>query len=402
MKAPLQYKGGCFPEGEVFGEYGENSAKEHFALIYDAETVESFLCCYAISYEGITSKIKIYKMKNITKIAVFVLATSFTIIGCEKDESMTPNNSTNGGSLKSTNNTMKSGGLTGADVIEYDSLLQIDEEPATMDRDIALLMLESSINLNKGNHGLISTHSEYAEFEIDIYSENLGNGYHEVTGADALTYYGELETEVQSAYESSELYAEYASDAYISIVDIVFETNISGSAGLRGTTVGVLIKYNLEPDIPYCSAVDSWKALDRLGYCSGSIDMDAAGRLESFLTNPNCSTIIWNPNGCGWNGVWDVVISSETGFNTSNIWDGTAPSNCISAGALNNTYFPGAITEMQNLKGLLPNLINGGSGSLRDPIDYKVGKDDSQTSSDVAHEITVWFARTWCGPVDPL
>jgi hypothetical protein len=104
---------------------------------------------------------------------------------------------------------------------------------------------------------------------------------------------------------------------------------------------------------------------------------------EDFATY-NCSPLLYS-----------VVSATKSGFSSSNIWDGTAASNCISSTALNNTWRPGIDTETSNMDPS-PILLPQSTFSVY-PIDYSVGKDVDPFG--VAHNLTVSYAAFLCHPM---
>lgn len=338
-------------------------------------------------------------MKQYIKKAAFVFAASLVLIACEKDQTAPTNRMNGEDAIKNKN--VQSTNKSAVDSATYFTLLNYINDveggstPPTVDWSIGILNIESAVNHTKSNLGKTSSFSEIVEISATTTISGSGSNY-ELSGSNALTAYDDLIDEIEDAYYESDLYATYGSDAFISLVDITFDDTPTGfgSAPLGGS---VWIKYYPEPDFPFCDFDYGWKALDLLGKCGSSANSDAAKRLESMVTRKSCNNNLPNFNCEPL--LYTITTLSENGFNSSNLWDGTSPSNCISRTALINTWRPGIDTETTNLN---PSPLTFNQTQVHNvfPFDYSVGKESIGT--DVAHELTVSYAALWCRPIDPI
>lgn len=335
-------------------------------------------------------------MKQHIKKAAFVFAASLALIACEKDQAEPTNRMNGGDAVKSKN--VQSINKNPVDSATYFTLLNYvydldgGSTPPTVDWHSGMLNVETALNYSKANLGKTSTHSELIDISASATVSGSAGGY-ELSGSHSLSLFDDLITEIDDAYYESDLYATYGSDAFISLVDVTFDESPS-SAGSITVYATVWVKYYLEPDFPFCDFENDWKALDRLGLCSGgSTGVDAARRLEGMVTNDNCNEY-FAPYNCS-PLLYSIVRVTNDGFNSSNIWDGTAASNCISSTALNYTWRPGIDTETSNMNPspiLLPQ-----STFYVYPIDYSVGK--ASIGSNVAHDLSISYAAFLCHPM---
>ena len=331
-------------------------------------------------------------MKNQIKIALISFALIGAQIGCEKDiDSPSSTNS----KIKNENSKFKpiqmqdkSGGLSYDLINDYTDDLESSNSPTDEKWNLALLMIESAINHTEGTLEQVSTHSELLEFSSTVDITESG-GELLVEGNDALGLYDDLVADLTTEINNSGLKAEHGSGVFVSAIDLYLDGNPSGPGNIA-VYAQAMLKFDVEPEFPNCSADNDWKALDQLGKCSGGSNLDAAIRIESMLTRVSCSSSRAN-DYCIAYSLSHVTFATKDGFSSSNIWDGTASSNCITELAINNTWEPGAITEANNMAPASPR---------NSQIDYMMGK--ATNTSGVAHELTVSYARVWCPPIDPI
>ena len=327
-------------------------------------------------------------MKKRMITATLIAALASFQIACEKDvaEPTANNNQIVTQKVKKQNN--KSSDFDYELYDDYISDLETASTPDDQDWEQALLLLESAVNHTEGTLGEVSTHSEIVSFSAMVY---LSEGEEDliVEGEDALDFYEDIIEELNIAFNNSNLYATYGTDAFVSAIDLHISASPSTAGALEVDGSG-MVKFNLEPDYPYCSANNNWKALDQLGFCtSGGTGLDAAMRIESMLTRQSCNSSL-APAYCTAYYVSNVTFVQENGFNTSNLWNGTASSNCISSGAINSTWKPGAITQANSMK----------------PA-YDIAQIDYAMSglfgvNTAGHKLTVSYAYVGCPAVDPL
>jgi hypothetical protein len=335
-------------------------------------------------------------MKNSIKSTALMVAVIFTQVACEK-ESNEPSNSFNTSSnventSKKKSNNNKSEGFTYDEIDEYVTDLENSNDPSSKDWDDAILLIESAVNHTEGTLGEVSSHSEMLSFSAEVYITAEDEDFI-IEGEDAAEAYSNLVSELSDAVGNSDLYNEFGSEAFVSAIDLYYDSPPSSSGAIVVYGKAMLKSHQIGPAYPFCSTDYSWKALDRLGKCTSGGSLDAAIRLESFLTNEDCNSqkVSWYCQVY----LTHVGFASNNGFNTTNLWDGTASSNCIASNAIQNTWFPGAQTEAYNIAPTLPNNVVGGQ------IDYMVGKRNAVSpQSGVAHELTVTYAAYWCPPID--
>lgn len=272
------------------------------------------------------------------------------------------------------------------DIIDYEDDLMVPQAPADKEREEALLFIESIINHQEGQLGEIGQLSETVAIEESVVVSENGSDL-EIEGADALDFYEDLETAVQNAYDNSDLYDTYSTDAFISVIDLDIPS--SGSEGTESVGGTVTIKVELEPAFSGCSVTYDWKALDRLGDCSGgNTGFDAALRLQGMLTKASCNSDYIELSPCPNIYTYNMSNAVKSGFNSSNIWDGNASSDCITDNAIQNTHFPNYITEANNMQTV-------GNGHL----DYTIKK--AELSGKVAHKLQVFYASHTYWPCLP-
>lgn len=335
-------------------------------------------------------------MKNYIKTTALIVAVSLAQVACEKDQT-TPKSYDNihQDKSKQTYNTNKS--IDNSDlyihIVDYATDLEDGVVPQDLDWEKGMLSVESAVNYNLGKLGETSMHSEIVEISVNAEASLVDNTY-KLNGEDALSFYNNLKSDINDAYLESDLYTNYGSDVFISVIDLTFSDSPS-SSGL--VEIGALIsfKYKPEPAFPFCDIENDWKALDLLGRCvNGNYDnTDAAVRIETYLTHLDCNEL-WYLKAVNCNpALWGVASAFEDGFNTTNVWNGQSVSDCISSLAISNTWIPGALTEAD--------VINPSPGYLNE-VDYSVGKAVNQLNGDVAHKLTVSYAVILCYAYDPV
>lgn len=318
---------------------------------------------------------------------------SLLIWACEKDQ-IEPNTLSKNG--VSDNNAPIKGSRSHKSAIldaiqDYEEDLLSDTEPPTTEREEALLHMESIINHNKADASEAGNLTEVVSISVDVdVVLNGGSGELEIEGSDALNFYNDLETEVETAYQESDLNEEYADGAYIAVIDL--DIPATGSSGTESVGAEVLVKYILSPSFSGCSANDDWKALDLLGNCTGNYSntFDAARKLEGMLNDRNCNS---DKFGQLCTSVYfrSISMGSSSGLNSSTIWDGSSVSDCIYASSINyrfTTYKAEA------------DVISGSSTPYVTYIDYFVNKDVGM-NNDVAHRLVVTYAQQIFHPCDP-
>ena len=324
--------------------------------------------------------------------ATLIAALASFQIACEKDVDQ-PSASMENNSTKSTKKSLmnnKSGGLSYTLIDNYVSELEANNSPGDEMYDLSLLMIESAINHTEATPLPKSTHSELIEFSAEVDITSSAEGFI-IEGADALDLYTELVSELNSAIDNSSLFYSYGGDAFVSVIDLTIDGTPS-EAGSIGVSGQAMLKFDVEPDIPYCYADNNWKALDQLGKCTGGHFIDAAMRIESMISNTSCNSLKM-ADWCTAYYASHITFATNSGFSTSNLWDGTSTSTCINASAINNTWEPGALTEASSMEPAVYNVH----------VDYMMGKlNAASPSTNVAHELTVSYADVWCPPIDPL
>tara|TARA_B100001063_G_scaffold239056_1_gene262054 strand:- start:20755 stop:21810 length:1056 start_codon:yes stop_codon:yes gene_type:complete len=339
-------------------------------------------------------------MKKYFKTTALLVAVAFSQIACEKDQTepktydkLSQNKS------KQPQNINKAEDTTSlyTRIVDYATDLENEIAPEDLSWEEGMLSVESAINFTKGTLGMTSAQSEIVEFTVNATVSEIGGEY-QLSGENALSLYNSLKSEINEAYTGSDLYANYGSDVFISVIDVDFNSNPS-SSGLKSVGGAITIKYEPEPVFPFCHSSDSWKALDLLGRCvNGSNDnTDAAGRIETYLTHLDCNEL-WYLKVVNCQPVlWAVSSASIDGFTTINVWNGSSVSDCISANAINNTWIPGALLEADNINPS-PIIVNNFPQYLSE-VDYSVGKKPGLNG--VAHELTVNYAKIVCYAYDP-
>jgi len=329
---------------------------------------------------------------NYAKIASLLLV-SLMVWACEKDQTNPNTLSQNGVSENAQPDkgfrSQKSTILD--DIQDYEDDLLSNTEPPTTEREEALLHMESIINHNEADASAAGNTSELVSFNVEVDISLNGSGDLEIEGPDALDFYADLESELQDAYEESDLYGEHGNDAYIAVVDL--DIPETGSSGTESVGTNVLVKYILSPSFSSCSALDDWKALDLLGTCSGASvnSFDAARKLETMLNDGNCNSDKFGQL-CTSIYFRSIGMGSSSGHSSSNIWDGTSVSQCIYASSITNNHFPNYQSEADS--------ISGGSAPYITYIDYRVDKDIAP-NNDVAHDLFVTYAQQRFHPCDP-
>ncbi|MEQ8909754.1 MAG: hypothetical protein RIC95_11210 [Vicingaceae bacterium] len=328
-------------------------------------------------------------MKFKYKKPLLYVAVALAFWACEKDGTTPSNQNNQSTKAATTKNGLvqnKSEGLTYSQIDSYVSALEESNEPTTEDWETALLLLESAINHTDGEVGNRSTHSEILEFTTEVAISESGDGF-EVSASDALEFFESLQLELANEVSGSDLYSDFSNDVFVSVIDLQFEQ--PSSAGSFSVPVTAFLKYEEDfgPQYPYCETDYDWKALDRIGKCTGGTNMDAAIRLESFLTNNDCNSNMISPY-CTVPYWTNVVTASKSGFVTSNIWDGNYSSDCVSSFNIDQIFFPGMVTEGSTMNPL---------PYTTSEIDYVVGKDPNKLFvSGVAHKLYVSYAAISC------
>lgn len=329
---------------------------------------------------------------NYTKIASLLLM-SLLVWACEKDQT-NPNTLSNN---TISENSQPHKGLKNQkstlfeSIQEYEDSLLTSSYPETIEREDALLYMESIINHNEADASEVGNLSEEVTFEVGVnISENSQTSELEIQGDDALSFYNSIEADLEDAYEGSDLYEEHGADAYIAVVDLDIPSSGSGT-GTESVGVAAQLKVVLSPAFSDCSSQYDWKALNLLGTCTGSYSgvFDAARKLEGMLNDADCNSDKFE-RMCTSVYFYSIASASSSGLSSSNIWNGTSPSDCLTAIAINNTHFPNYKSEANSITSSI---------SQKTFIDYQV-KGIEGVGTNVAHNLKVQYASQIFHPCD--
>src|SRR5690606_38523837 len=130
-------------------------------------------------------------------------------------------------------------------IVDYATDLENEIAPEDLSWEEGMLSVESAINFTKGTLGMTSAQSEIVEFTVNATVSEIGGEY-QLSGENALSLYNSMKSEINEAYTGSDLYANYGSDVFISVIDVDFNSNPS-SSGSKSVGGAITIKYEPEP-----------------------------------------------------------------------------------------------------------------------------------------------------------